>query len=338
MTTPKRIVIGLGGNALLRRGEKPDVGVQLHHIERAAPGLAKVANERELVLVHGNGPQVGMLARERADDPALTTTYPLDALVAETQGLLGYWLQQSIANAGLRRPVTTIVTQTVVDPDDPAFKSPTKFIGRGHDEPEARRLAAVHGWQIAADGDTWRRVVASPTPMRVVESPIVEALLGLGVTVICAGGAGCAVTEDGGHRQGVDAVVDKDHVAALLAITLRADRLVILTDVPAVIADYGTPSARPLHDVNVDELAGEHFADGSMGPKVAAACHFVRSTGNVALIGALDDIADVIAGTAGTRISAAAPQSSHPNSQTSGYGRGEDHHDDNRECHHSSGQ
>lgn len=298
----KRIVIGLGGNALLRRGETADATVQLHHIERAAPGLAKVASEWGLVLVHGNGPQVGMLAREREDDPALTVTYPLDALVAETQGLLGYWLQQSITNAGLGRPVTTIVTQTVVDADDPAFAAPTKFIGRRYDETEARRLAADHGWKIAADGDTWRRVVPSPDPVRVVESAIVEDLLGLGVAVICAGGAGCAVIERGGDLRGIDAVVDKDHVAALLAVALRADRLVILTDVPAVLADYGTPSERPLHEVTVDEISSEHFADGSMGPKVAAACHFVRATGNVAVIGALDEIAEVVAGGAGTRI------------------------------------
>lgn len=298
----ERIVIGLGGNALLRRGEKLDASVQLRHIEEAAPGLAKVASERELVLVHGNGPQVGMLAREREDDAALSVTYPLDSLVAETQGLLGYWLQQALSNAGLMRPITTIVTQTVVDPNDPAFAIPTKFIGRVYDEDEARDHAARHGWQVAPDGDKWRRVVASPAPVRVVEAPIVEALLGIGVTVICAGGAGCPVVDEGGRLRGVDAVVDKDHVAALLAVDLHADLLVILTDVPAVIAGYGTPGARPLREVTVDDLAGEYFADGSMGPKVAAACRFVRSTGNVAVIGALDELDDVITGGSGTRI------------------------------------
>jgi hypothetical protein len=161
MTARKRIVIGLGGNAVLRRGEIADASVQLHHIVHAAPGLAKVASELELVLVHGNGPQVGMLARESEDDSTLTATYPLDALVAETQGLLGYWLQQSITNAGLGRPITTIVTQTVVDPDDPAFAAPTKFIGRGYDQTEARRLATKHSWQIAADGPTTRRFWSS---------------------------------------------------------------------------------------------------------------------------------------------------------------------------------
>lgn len=299
-----RIVIGLGGNALLRRGEPADAGVQLEHIAAVAPGLAAIAKHAQLVIVHGNGPQVGMLAIEREDDRALHATYPLDALVAETQGLLGYWLQQAITNAGLDRPITTVVTQTVVDPDDEAFAAPTKFIGRTYPEPEARRLAAARGWSIAADGPNWRRVVPSPAPVRVVEAPIVEALLGFGATVICAGGAGCAVIEREGTLRGVEAVVDKDHVAALLAIGLGADRFVSLTDVPAVIAGYGTPDARPLDEVTVDELATERFADGSMGPKVAAACHFARSTGTVAVIGALEDIAAVVAGEAGTRIRA----------------------------------
>ncbi len=302
----RRIVIALGGNALLRRGEIADARVQLDHIAQVAPGLAEVAGQWELVIVHGNGPQVGMLALERENDRALTATYPLDALVAETQGLLGYWLQQSITNAGLTGQIATVVTQTVVDAADPAFATPTKFIGRSYDANEAHGLAASHGWRVAADGDHWRRVVPSPGPVRVIESPIVEALLGLGVTVICAGGAGCAVTEHDGRLNGIEAVVDKDHVAALLADVLDADLLVILTDVPAVISGYGTPTAHPLGHVTVDEIITEHFAEGSMGPKVAAACHFAERTGRVAVIGALDDIAAVIAGTAGTRITSAA--------------------------------
>jgi len=296
------MVIGLGGNALLRRGEIADASIQLEHIAQVAPGLAAVARGWELVMVHGNGPQVGMLALERENDAALSATYPLDALVAETQGLIGYWLQQAVSNAGLTGAIATVITQTVVDAADPAFANPTKFIGRIYDKDEARGLAESRGWEVAADGDHWRRVVASPAPVRVVESSIVEALLGLGVTVICAGGAGCAVTECDGQLTGVEAVVDKDHVAALLAVALEADLLVILTDVPAVIAGYGTPTARQLGHVTVDELAAEDFAEGSMGPKVAAACHFANRTGRVAVIGSLDDIAAVVAGTAGTRI------------------------------------
>ena len=295
-------MIALGGNALLRRGERADASVQLDHIAHVAPGLAAIAAEWGLVIVHGNGPQVGMLALERESDPALTATYPLDALVAETQGLLGYWLQQSIHNAGLDAPIVTVVTQTVVDADDPAFDAPTKFIGRVYGEEEAHRLAAEHGWQVAADGDHWRRVVASPQPVRVVESPVADSLLGLGVTVICAGGAGSAVIDADHRLLGVDAVVDKDHVAALLAVTLDAERFVILTDVPAVIADYGLPSARPFGEVTVAALRGEQFAAGSMGPKVAAACHFATMTGRTAVIGSLDEIEAVMAGTAGTRI------------------------------------
>ena len=296
------MVIGLGGNALLRRGEIADASIQLEHIAQVAPGLAAVARGWELVMVHGNGPQVGMLALERENDAALSATYPLDALVAETQGLIGYWLQQAVSNAGLTGAIATVITQTVVDAADPAFANPTKFIGRIYDKDEARGLAESRGWEVAADGDHWRRVVASPAPVRVVESSIVEALLGLGVTVICAGGAGCAVTECDGQLTGVEAVVDKDHVAALLAVALEADLLVILTDVPAVIAGYGTPTARQLGHVTVGELAAEDFAEGSMGPKVAAACHFANRTGRVAVIGSLDDIAAVVAGTAGTRI------------------------------------
>lgn len=298
----QRIVIGLGGNALLRRGEPADASVQLAHIAQAAQGLAKAASACQVVIIHGNGPQVGMLALESDSDPDLTAMYPLDALVAETQGLLGYWLQQAIHNAGLDGQIATIVTQTVVDPNDPAFAAPTKFIGPIYDEHDALTMAAERGWRVAADGDRWRRVVPSPAPVRVVESSVVEALLELGVTVICAGGAGCAVVENDRLLVGVEAVVDKDHVAALLAIVLHADLFVILTDVPNVIVDYGKPTARPLGAVTVDELATEHFAEGSMGPKVAAACHFANSTGRLAAIGSLDEIDAVIAGAAGTRI------------------------------------
>ena len=297
-----RIVIGLGGNALLRRGETADASVQLGHIRQCAPSLARIARSCEVVIVHGNGPQVGMLALERETDPALTATYPLDALVAETQGLLGYWLQQAIANEGLGRRIVSIVTQTVVDAADPAFLTPTKFIGRIYDSDEAHRLAAQRGWTVAADGPNWRRIVPSPMPRRVVETTIVDDLLNLGVTVICAGGAGSPVVESSDGLRGVEAIVDKDHVAALLAVALHADQLVLLTDVPAVIAGYGTTDARPLGRVATSDLAGEEFAAGSMGPKVAAACRFAEMTGRVAAIGALEDLAAVVEGSVGTQI------------------------------------
>lgn len=296
-------MIGLGGNALLRRGEPPDVAVQLAHIREAAPGLAAVANANELVVVHGNGPQVGMLAMEREHDTSLTSTYPLDVLVAETGGFIGYWLQQAMGNAGLRQRVVTIITQTVVDANDPAFTHPTKFIGSVYSESEAQAMAKSRGWTVAADGAKWRRVVASPSPQRIVETSIVEDLLGLGVTVICAGGAGSAVVESNGLLAGADAVVDKDHVAAMLALSLHADMLVLLTDVAAVMVGFGTPEAHPLGQTTVANLEAEHFAAGSMGPKVTAACLFVKQSGNVAAIGSLDDMASVIAGTSGTQIS-----------------------------------
>ena len=295
-------MVALGGNALLRRGEAPDAAVQLAHIATAAPGLAAVANDSQLVIVHGNGPQVGMLALERENDSNLTSTYPLDVLVSETAGFIGYWLQQAIGNAGIRNRIATLITQTVVDANDPAFAAPSKFIGRVYDEAEAHELAASRGWTVAADGSKWRRVVASPLPIRIVESSIIEDLLGLGVTVICAGGAGSAVVENIGARHGVDAVVDKDHVAALLAISLGADLLVLLTDVSAVIADFGTPNAYPIGQITVSAIGAQDFATGSMGPKVSAACLFASTTGKRAVIGSLDDMAAVIAGTSGTQI------------------------------------
>jgi carbamate kinase len=298
-----RVLIALGGNALLRRGEAPDAAIQLDHVRDAAPALATAAADHDLVITHGNGPQVGLLALESGDDRSLSRPYPLDALVAETQGLIGYWLQNSITAAGLTRRIVSLVSQTVVDEDDPAFADPSKFVGATYDEETARALAATHGWVVKPDGPAWRRVVPSPKPVRVIETPIVADLLDLGTTVICAGGGGAAVFDDHGTWRGVEAVVDKDHVAAMLALDLGAELLVLLTDVPAVVADYGTPKARPLGAVTVDELASQPFAAGSMGPKVEAASRFARESGHTAVIGALDDLDGVLAGTAGTRVS-----------------------------------
>ncbi len=299
-----RILVALGGNALLRRGERADADIQVHHVARAAPALAQVAGDHELVITHGNGPQVGLLALESANDRTLSRPYPLDALVAETQGLIGYWLQQSIRNAGLARPIVSVVSQTVVDAGDPAFVAPTKFVGATYSEAEAHGLAETRGWQVRRDGEAWRRVVPSPIPSSVVETPVIEMLLGAGVTVICAGGGGAPVIESGHGLSGVEAVVDKDHVAAMLALDLNADLLVLLTDVAAVVADFGTPRARPLGPVTIADLDGQSFAAGSMGPKVEAACRFARLSGKIACIGALDDLSAVIAGRSGTRISA----------------------------------
>jgi carbamate kinase len=296
-----RVVIALGGNALLRRGEKPDAAPQVDQVRHAAGPLAKLAREHEVVVVHGNGPQVGLLALESAADVSLSRPYPLGDLVAETQGLIGYWLQQALGRFD-SPPVVTLVTQTVVDADDPAFATPTKFVGSVYPEDEAEKLSQEHGWTFALDGDRWRRVVASPLPQRVVESETADLLLRHGVTVVLAGGGGIPVLQGDNGLEAVEAVVDKDMAAALVARQLGADLLVVLTDVPAVMKDWGTPRQRPLGAVTLGDLAGASFPAGSMGPKVEAVCEYVRSTGHRAAIGSLDDVFEVIAGTKGTQV------------------------------------
>ncbi|MEV4173323.1 carbamate kinase [Nonomuraea sp. NPDC049709] len=301
------LVVALGGNALLERGESPDAGVQRQHVRSAARALAPLAAEHMLVLCHGNGPQIGMLAVESENDPALAHPFPLDTLGAQTQGMIGYWLAQEMANAGLAGPVVTIVTQTEVDAGDPAFGSPAKFVGQGYPEPEARRLAREHGWAVARDGRVWRRVVASPAPLRIVELPSIRQLVAGGTTVICGGGGGVPVlARDGGGFEGAQAVVDKDLTAALLAVELGADRLVVLTDVDAVRRDFGTSRERPLATAGVDELRAMRFPAGSMAPKVDACIRFVTATGRPASIGALRDASAVLAGMAGTTVTASA--------------------------------
>jgi len=297
-----RIVVALGGNALLRRGESPESAIQLEHVAEASPALAKAATEHELVLVHGNGPQVGMLALESAADPSLSHPYPFSDLVAETQGVIGYWLQQGLTNAGLVTPAVTLVTQTLVDADDPAFGDPTKFVGTVYEEERAHELADTHGWTVRADGEGWRRVVASPLPLRIIELGTARTLLEGGTTVILAGGGGVPVVERPHGLAGVEAVVDKDYVAALIATELNADLLVLLTDVDGVMTDYGTPEQQLLREVRADELQASSFPAGSMGPKVSAACRFVQETGKHAAIGALGSASDVIGGALGTQI------------------------------------
>lgn len=299
-----RLVVALGGNALLRRSEKPDSAIQMAHVARAAPALAKASAEHELVLVHGNGPQVGMLALESAADITLSRPFPFSDLVAETQGVIGYWLQQGLANAGLTTPVVTLVTQTVVDAADPAFQDKTKFVGSVYTRERAHELATVNDWTVRRDGSGWRRVVASPLPQRIVEIETARALLQNGTTVVLGGGGGVPVIESPRGLEGVEAVVDKDYVAALVATEMQADVLVMLTDVPAVLSDFGTPSEKALGDVTVAQLEKMTFPAGSMGPKVEAACRYLMATGGRAAIGSLEDATRVIAGTAGTQISA----------------------------------
>jgi carbamate kinase len=303
-----RIVVALGGNALLERGEQPDAVIQRRHVRQAAAALAPLAAGHQLVLCHGNGPQVGMLALESQADTSLSQPYPLDVLVAQTQGMIGYWLVTELRNAGVAQQAACVLSRTVVDPSDPAFGHPAKFIGASYDEDAARVLAARRGWAIAADGPRWRRVVASPRPQDLVEIETVRSLVDAGVLVVCGGGGGIPVIRsDSGELTGVEAVVDKDLTAAELAITLKADRLLVLTDVPALISGYGTPDARPVQAIDTGALAAMTFPAGSMGPKVDACIRFVTATGHPAAIGALTDAAGILAGQAGTTISAPVP-------------------------------
>ena len=299
--TGLRVVVALGGNALLRRGERPDSAIQIEHVAQAAPALAKAATDHDVVFVHGNGPQVGMLALESAADPALERPYPLDVLGAQTQGMIGYWLLQALQNTLPGRQVAAIVNQTLVSAADPAFADPTKFVGPVYDEATAHRLAGERGWQVKPDGDYWRRVVPSPAPERVVETRIIRLLLASGAIVVCAGGGGVpAIRNENGHLEGVEAVVDKDLATSVLAESLEADALLLLTDVPAVMRGFGTPQAEPILRATPAALRREDFPAGSMGPKVEAVCRFVELTGDLAGIGALSDAELILNGKAGT--------------------------------------
>ncbi|HEV2088852.1 MAG TPA: carbamate kinase [Cryptosporangiaceae bacterium] len=299
--TRVRIVVALGGNALLRRGQKPDASIQLDNIRRAVTALAPLAAEHQLVVTHGNGPQVGVLALQSASDPNLTTPYPFDVLGAQTQGMIGYWLLQGLQNALPGRQVAALINQTLVSAADPAFDNPTKFVGEVYDEATAHALAAERGWTVKPDGTGWRRVVPSPRPLRVVETRLIRVLLNAGAVVVCGGGGGVpTIRNERGQLEGVEAVVDKDLTASMLAETLEADALLLLTDVSRVIRAFGTDHAEPIANATPTELRREHFPAGSMGPKVDAICRFVELTGDMAAIGALEDATKILAGAAGT--------------------------------------
>ena len=277
---------------------------QLENIGVATTQLACVALAHELVLTHGNGPQVGLLALQSAAYTEVEA-YPLDVLGAETDGMIGYLIEQELANAlPDSRTVATLLTRVEVDPKDTAFTHPTKPIGPIYNEADARRLAAARHWTIAADGTGFRRVVASPQPLRVLGLDPIRWLLERGAVVIAAGGGGIPVAKgiEGRQLHGVDAVIDKDLCSGLLARGIEADCLVIVTDVKAVFLDWGTPAQRAVGKVTPEALASHAFAAGSMGPKVAAACEFVRATGKRAVVGSLDEIEAMLAGTAGTQV------------------------------------
>lgn len=297
------IVVALGGNALLRRGEALDAEVQRRNVKTAAHAIAQLAREHQVVVTHGNGPQVGLLALQAATYMG-TAPYPLDVLDAESEGMIGYLLDQAVGNELPERDIATLLTQVVVDPDDPAFDQPTKPVGPVYEEETAKRLASEHGWSVAPDGDGWRRVVPSPVPRDIVELNTIEFLIDGNVIVICTGGGGIPVVlDEHGALRGVEAVIDKDASSALLAALLGADRLLLLTDVDGVSLGWGTPNAKLVRRADPEVLEQHEFAGGSMGPKVAAASRFARETGCDAAIGSLHDAPELLTGDAGTTIS-----------------------------------
>lgn len=300
-----RIVIALGGNALLQRGQPMTAENQRANIRLAAERIAAVAPGNQIVIAHGNGPQVGLLALQDAAYEAVDP-YPLDVLGAETEAMIGYVIEQELGNLlPFEQPFATLLTMIEVDPNDPAFANPTKPIGPIYDKATAEALAAEKGWSIAPDGEHFRRVVPSPKPQRIFEIRPIRTLVDQGVIVICAGGGGIpTMYDDAGKLHGVEAVIDKDLAASLLAEQLDADMLVIATDVDGVYTGWGTPEQAKLGNVTVDEVVSMNLPAGSMGPKVSAACQFATKTGNEAVIGSLADIDRIVAGEAGTRVRA----------------------------------
>lgn len=299
-----RIVIALGGNALLRRGQAMTNENQRENVAVAARRIAEVAGENEIIVAHGNGPQVGLLALQNDAYKDKVAPYPLDVLGAQTQAMIGYMIEQELGNlVDKKRPLATLLTNVEVDPKDPAFENPTKPIGPVYDRDEAEALAKEQGWTIAPDGDKFRRVVASPQPKSIVQIDAIRALLERDTIVVCTGGGGIPTAFEDGKGYGVECVIDKDLASALLAAELEADMLIIATDVDGVYLDWGTPEQRKLEAASVAELEGSEFAAGSMGPKVKAACKFASAgEGKVAVIGSLDDISNIVAGHGGTRV------------------------------------
>jgi carbamate kinase len=295
------LVVALGGNALLKRGEPLEAETQRKNIDFAAKTIARLTSSWRVVLVHGNGPQVGLLALQNSAYEKVSP-YPLDILGAESQGMIGYMLQQSLKNHLPDREVSVLLTQVEVDAKDPAFQNPTKYIGPVYDKAQADSLVAEKGWSVKADGQYYRRVVPSPQPKRIVESDAITALIQRDHLVICNGGGGVPVVEKADGYHGIEAVIDKDLSAALLARQIEADALLILTDADAVYFDWGTPAQRPISHITPQELDGMKFDAGSMGPKVAACSRFVARCHGIAGIGALEDGPAILAGEKGTLI------------------------------------
>ena len=297
-----RVVVALGGNALLQRGQPLTAENQRRNVAIAAEALAPLAHDYQLVVSHGNGPQVGLLSLQSAAYEEVEE-YPLDILGAQTEGMIGYIIEQELGNLlPMEEPLATILTMVEVDPEDPAFDNPTKPIGPVYSEQEAKTLAEQRGWSIARDGEHWRRVVASPEPQRIFEMRPIHWLLENGATVICAGGGGIpTVYKPDGTLEGVEVVIDKDRASALLAFELDAGLLILATDTDGVYLNWGAEDAHRIERTTPDQMEQHEFEEGSMGPKVEAACDFVRRSGGRAVIGALSDMQDMVAGTAGTQ-------------------------------------
>ncbi|MBT2953874.1 carbamate kinase [Vibrio anguillarum] len=295
------VVVALGGNALLRRGQPLEADVQRRNIEIAVKTISEIAKHYNVVLVHGNGPQVGLLALQGLEYKKVAP-YPLDVLGSETQGMIGYMLMQEFKNMLPERNISCMLTQMMVDPKDPAFANPTKLIGPVYQEAEARELAEKYHWTVKPDGQYFRRVVPSPQPIGIVEHDAISQLISAGHLVICTGGGGIPVKRENGKLVGVEAVIDKDMSAAFLAKQLNADALLILTDADAVYLDWGKPTQHALRSTTPSELANYQFDAGSMGPKIEASCEFIQQGGKVVGIGALEDGLRILEGTAGTNI------------------------------------
>ncbi|PMN08432.1 carbamate kinase [Vibrio splendidus] len=299
--TKQTVVVALGGNALLRRGEPLEADVQRRNIETAVKTISEIAKVYNVVLVHGNGPQVGLLALQGLEYKKVNP-YPLDVLGSETQGMIGYMLMQEFKNYLPDRNISCMLTQMTVDPNDPAFADPTKPIGPIYEEAEACELAEKFHWIVKPDGQHFRRVVPSPRPTGIVEHEAITQLIDAGHLVICTGGGGIPVKKENGKLVGVEAVIDKDMSAAFLAKQLDADALLILTDAEAVYLDWGKPTQHALRSTTPSELAKFTFDAGSMGPKIEASCEFIQQGGKVVGIGALEDGLQILQGQAGTNI------------------------------------
>ena len=297
-----RIVIALGGNALLRRGEKMTANNQRENIRIAARALAPIIEEHEVVISHGNGPQVGLLSLQSAAYKEVEE-YPLDILGAQTQGMIGYMIEQELGNIlPIEKPIASILTMVEIDPEDPAFSNPTKPIGPVYSEKEAIQLAENKGWDIKQDGEYWRRVVPSPEPHRIFELRPIHWLLEKGTVVICAGGGGIPTSYvKKGKLEGVEVVIDKDRASSLLAFELDADLLIMATDTDGVYTDWGRDSQEIISKTTPEEIGQYTFDKGSMGPKVEAACTFVERSGQRAVIGSLNDLKKMVDNLAGTQ-------------------------------------